>query len=488
MLSSLKRLAKHSAVYGLGHIVTRLVNFLLLPLYTNQLRVDEYGVSQVVYMYLGFMTIVYTFGIDAAFLRYFILSDNKEKRKHIFSTAFWAVAVAGAVFTLLIYLNPETNSRLVISQGVYPKFFRLAGFILLFDAMAFIPFLYLRAEEKSVHFVIVKFLNVIITVGLNIYFVVVLKKSVEGILLANVIASAATFVMLLPILIRQISFVFVWQEFKELLRFGLPYLPSTISVVALDVIDRTILERLVGLESTGIYSAGYKLGVFMNLFVAAFRFAWHPYFLSTSKQENAKEIFAKILTYFTLITSGIFLVISFFIDDIIRLNIFGVTLFGERYWESTRIVPFILLSYILYGMYVNFVVGIHLEKKTKYLPIITGLGAVVNIAANLLLIPKFDMMGAAYAKPIAYVAMTMAMYFFAQRYYRIPYEFSRLVKLAVVVTGLFYLGYYYHGAYSSLMKSGLLLAFPLLLLVIGFFQRKELETISKFFRNKRAKV
>lgn len=488
MLNSLKRLTKHSAVYGLGHIITRLVNFLLLPVYTNQLPTDEYGVSQVVYMYLAFMTIVYTYGIDAAFLRYFILNDDEEKRKEVFSTAFWAVAVVGLAFTCFIFSNAELNSRMVISEGVYSRLFRLASLILLFDALAFLPFLYLRAEEKSVHFVVIKFLNVIINVSLNIYLVVFLKRGVEGILLANVWASAVTVLLLLPILMRRVALIFVWHEFKELLRFGLPYLPSTLSVVALDLIDRYFLERLVGLEITGIYSAGYKLGIFMNLFVTAFRFAWHPFFLATSKQEDAKEIFAKILSYFVVVASGIFLIISFFIDDLVRLNIFGFTLFGSSYWASTKVVPLILLSYLVYGMYVNFVVGIYLKKKTKYLPIVTGVGAVVNVLTNFLLIPRLGMMGAAYAKLFAYTTMAVTLYFFAQRCYIIRYEFGRLLKLAAVVAGLFYFGYNFQGSGENLVKLAMLLSFPLVLFLTGFFERKELEIIKRFLGGKTAKV
>ncbi|NIV92444.1 oligosaccharide flippase family protein [candidate division KSB1 bacterium] len=481
MLNSLKRLTKHSAIYGIGHITTRLVNFLLLPVYTNQIPADEFGVYAVVYMYLAFMTIVYTYGLDAAFLRFFVLSEDTQKRRQIFSTAFWAVVVVGSLLTAIIYLNAATNSRVIISEGLYPNLFRLVSLILLFDALTFLPFLYLRAEEKSLHFVTIKFVNVLINVGLNIYFVVHLKKGVEGILLANVLASAITFALLLPILWRHVSFVFVGSELKELLRFGLPYLPSTLSIVALDLIDRFFLERLVGLEVTGIYSAGYRLGIFMNLFVAAFRFAWHPFFLSTSKQENAKEVFAKILTYFVLIASGIFLMISFFVDELVRFEIFGFTIFGEEYWESTKIVPVILLCYLINGMYVNFIVGIYLEKQTKYLPIVTGAGAIVNILANLLLIPLLGMMGAAYAKFLAYAVMAVCLYLFAQKFYAIHYEFGRLLKLAVVAAGIFYFGYFFQTPWQNWLQLSLVVAFPLILFLTGFFERRELENVKKLF-------
>ena len=475
MLQSLKRLTKHSAVYGVGHIVSRLVNFLLLPVYTNQIETEAFGVYAVVYMYLAFMTIIYTYGIDAAFLRFFILTDDEARRRRIFSTAFWAVALVGASLTCLIYVFAETNSRIIISEGVYPELFRLASLILLFDALAFLPFLYLRAEERSLQFVAVKLINVLVNVGLNIYFVVYLKKGVTGILLANAWASGITFLLLLPIVLRHVAFLFDLSELKELLAFGLPYLPATLSVVALDLVDRAILERLVGLEVTGIYTAGYKLGIIMNLFVAAFRFAWHPFFLSTSKQKDAQEIFARVMTYFLLLGSFMFLTVSFYVDDVVRFELFGVTLFGESYWAGTRVVPVVLLVYLLYGTYVNLTVGLHLEKKTKYFPIITGAGLVINVAANFALIPRLGMMGAAYAKLLAYAVMVVSVYVITRRFYPVPYEFGRLGKLALLVGLAFYVGSRFQGEAEPLLKLLVLVSLPLLLLLIGFFERRELQ-------------
>lgn len=327
-----------------------------------------------------------------------------------------------------------------------------------------------------------KFVNVIINVSLNVIFIVYLQKGVRGIFSANAWASAITFFLLIPVLIKQISFKFYWNDFKELLRFGLPYLPSTLAVVALDLVDRFILEKMAGLEVTGIYNAGYKLGTFMALFVTAFRFAWHPFFLSTSKQENAKEVFSKVLTYFTTIGAAIFLVISLFIDELVRLQLFGFTIFGSDYWDGTKIVPIILVSYLIYGMYVNFVVGIHLEKKTQYLPLITGAGAGVNILANIVLIPKFGMLGSAYATLLGYVVMTSMLYFFARRFYAIQYEFGRLFKVAVVVAVIFYFGYSFRGSWEMVIKFALLLGFPVLLFIAGLIERKEIDKLKGLLR------
>ncbi|MFQ5603269.1 MAG: lipopolysaccharide biosynthesis protein [bacterium] len=470
-------MSKHSAVYGVGFIISRLVNFILLPVYSQILPPDEYGVSAVVFTYLGLMTIVYTFGLDAAFLRFYILSEDQTKQRQIFSSALWSVLLVAGLFTVIGYFYSHAISKFFITEGEHTDLFQIGCLILFFDALAFLPFLYLRAKEKSTHFTLIKFINVIINVGLNFYYIVFLRIGVKGIFLANAWASGVTFILLLPILFRQTSLIFIWDELKELLKFGLPYLPSTLSVVILQTIDRFILERMAGLDVTGIYSAGYKLGIFMSLFVAAFRFAWHPFFLSTSKQENAKAVFAKILTYFTLLAAVLFLIISFFIDDIVRFRVFGYSLIGEKYWGGTQVVPVILLAYLFYGIYVNFVVGIYLKKKTKYLPIITGLGALANIIANVVLIPPFGMMGSAFASLIGFLVMTVALYLTAQRFYTIAYEFVRLLKIAGVVAAVFAAGYFVQGSWTNVIKILLILSLPILLYLTGFFDRRELNAL-----------
>ena len=484
MLSSLKRLSKHSAVYGLGHIVTRVVNFLLLPLYTNKLSAAEFGASAVVYAFLAVMTIIYTYGIDAAFLRYFILNEDRERRKRVFSTAFWAILFVALTLTGIIYGQAEMISGFMIKEGLYANLIRLSSLILLFDALAFLPYLFLRAEEKSVAYTAVKFINVVINVGLNIYFIVYRGEGVEGIFLANVWASGLTFVLLCSILVKQVSFRFDLEDFKALAKFGLPFLPSALSVVLLDLIDRPLIERIAGLEATGIYNAGAKLGMIMALFVAAFRFAWHPFFLSTSKQEDAREIFAKVLTYFTTLTLGIFLFVSFFLDEIVSFKIGGISLIGEAFMAGTQVVPLILLSYVFYGMYVNFMVGIYLEEKTKYLPLITLVGATVNVLTNILLIPKIGIMGAGWARLAGHGVMCTMLYLFAQRFYKIDYEFGRLFKLSAVVAAVFYLGNSAHGSWEHATKIGLLAGTPVFLYLTGFFERRELRTLRRMFNLK----
>jgi O-antigen/teichoic acid export membrane protein len=482
VLDSLKRLSKHSAVYGLGHILARSMGFLLLPLYTNYLPAAEFGVAAVIFAFLALMTIVYTYGIDSAFLRYYILSQEQGERRAVFSTAFWTVAASSLVLSLLMLVAAQPVARLLISEGSFPVLVRLSAGILFFDALSALPFLLLRAEERSIRFASIKFLNVFVNVFFNILLIVYLKQGVKGIFLANLIASATTFLVLLPLIVRHLSVRLSRMTLRELLIFGLPYLPSTLAVVILELIDRFLLERMVGLEVTGLYNAGYKLAMFMALMVTAFRFAWHPFFLSTSKEPHAQEIFSKVLTYFLLGCSVVYLLISIFVDDLVRIQVFGYSFFGAEYWAGTRIVPVVMLGYILYGAYLNFLVGVYLEKKTHYLPFITGAAALTNVVGNLLLIPSFGMMGAAYATVAGYAVMTALLYFFSQRLYPVRYEFGRIFKIVLATALLFYIDRSFNPAWGVALKAGLVVAFPFVLLALGFFEQREVRTIKGWIR------
>jgi O-antigen/teichoic acid export membrane protein len=484
MFSSLKRLVKQSLVYGIGYSLTRFIGFLLLPLYTNCLPTEEYGVAALVFTFLAISNVIFTLGLNTAFLRFFVLADTKEEKKTIFSTVYLSTIFTTVLFAALLFIFSPHLSRLIINQARFSGLIRLSSGILLFDTFSIFPLLILRGEQQSGKFIKISLANVITSFTLNILFIVHLNWGVEAIFRANLIASAVTFLLLSPIIRRYFNLSFSGKIYKELLKFGLPYIPATLSVTLMDLIDRILLGKLTDTGTVGIYNAGYKLGMIMALVVSGFRFAWHPFFLSISKREEAKEVFSKVLTYFLLLTGFIFLAVSFFIDDIVRFRIFGFTVFGPNYWNATQIVPLILISYAFYGIYVNFLVGIYLKKKTQYLPFITGLGAIVNIIGNLLLIPRLGMMGAAYSTLGAYLLMTSLLYFFSQLHYPIRYEWGRLAKIGAVCVLLFYLGQ----LGSSLCfptwgfrcyKIALLIFYPLSLLFIRFFYPLELNKIKQ---------
>ena len=240
--------------------------------------------------------------------------------------------------------------------------------------------------------------------------------------------------MLSPIVIKNLTITFNRQLVYELLRFSLPYIPAGISSNIIQVINRPILTALTDDSTVGVFQANYRLGIFMMLFVSMFEFAWRPFFLQNAKEINAKEIYSKVMTFFVIIASFIFLVLSLFIENIAQYKLpFKGYLIGKAYWGGLNIVPLILLGYVFYGIYINLMAGIYIEKKTKYLPYITGIAAVLNVAINFLLIPVMGMKGSAIATLLSYITMMIGIYVISQKYYYIKYEIKNISIIFVTL-------------------------------------------------------
>jgi O-antigen/teichoic acid export membrane protein len=486
LFQNIKRLFKESAIYGIGHIISRTIQFVLLPLYTTILPREEYGIVGVLFAYIAILMILYTYGLDAAFFRFYILEDGSENRKRLFSTAFFTIMATSILFSSTLYIGADAFTQLVFSKEakalVYnlPLLIRLASGILFFDSVSYLPFLIFRAEQKPGSFVIFKSLHILLTVTGNIILLIILKWGITGIFISNLFASCILFILLSPMTWRHISWTYSKAALIKLVTFGMPFIPLNLAFVIIDMLDRPLLERLAGMEAAGLFNAGSKLGMFMALLIAAFRYAWSPFFLSASKQKDARMIFSKVLTYTILVCAAVFLGISLLINDIVQIRIFGFVLIGKPYWNSTAIVPVLMLASIFYAAYSNFLVGMYLMKKTHILPIITTAGMIGSILANLVLIPRFDIQGAAWARVIAYGIMAVLLYITAQRYYPVRYEWARICKCLFITGFLFILGQMEWARNSLFLKSGFIVSFPFFLLLLGFFNRSERTRIKTF--------
>ena len=481
MFAQIKRLGADTAIYGISTIVGRLLNFLLVPLYTNVLLPAEYGIVATVYSYIAFFAIFYSYGMESAYFRF---ASGKEigDEKDNFSTPFLSIAVSAILFSIIFmfFASPATH-LFQITESYISLIYYTAG-ILLFDSLAIIPFAALRLDRKAKQFAAFKIVNIVSNVILNILTVIVWRWGIEGIFFSNLISSALTFCLLIPLIRQKYRFQFNKLLYSELLKFGLPIIPVGISGILLNIADRPILKMLMDDASVGVYQANYRLGIFMNLVIGMFEYAWRPFFLSHAKDPDAKKLFARVMTYFLFFCSIIFLIITFFINDIIHFEFYGRHLIHSRYWGGLDVVPWILLGYIFSGIGTNLNAGIQIEKKTIYLLPTSLSGSVTNIVLNFLLIPVFGIMGAAYATTIGYAMVAITLYFVVQRFYYIEYEFTRIGKLvitvivAVVTAKLFF--------ESISIKILILLIWFISLAVIGFFESGELQRIKNLFGKK----
>ncbi|MCX6164604.1 MAG: polysaccharide biosynthesis C-terminal domain-containing protein, partial [Ignavibacteriae bacterium] len=350
--------------------------------------------------------------------------------------------------------------------------------ILFFDAIVLVPFAYLRLQHKPKIFALIRITNIVVNVICNLLFILVFHFGIESVFISNLIASVLTFLLLIPIVIKNITFTYNKLLVKELIMFSLPYIPAGISSNIIQVINRPILTALTDDATVGIFQANYRLGIFMMLFVSMFEFAWRPFFLQNAKEANAKEIYSKVMTLFIIVTSFIFFILSLFIDNIAQCRLpFKGYLIGKAYWGGLYIVPIILLSYLFYGIYINLMAGIYIEKKTKYLPYITGVAAFINILFNFLLIPKLNMMGCAIATLLSYIVMVIGIYLVSQKYYFIKYEIKKIVLIFVLLL-VFYTIFLSLGAYGYwYIKTIILILFTLSIFLLKIIDFKSVKAI-----------
>ena len=484
MLDKIKRLGTETAIYGVSTVVGRFLTFILTPIYTYLLpEPGDLGVVAVVYAYIAFLNVAYGYGMESAYFKYgSTLEIGAEKDN--FSVPFFSLCLTSAFFSSLIIWQAEPLARLVNIPGKYLSTVYYAAAILLLDTIAIIPFARLRLQRKATRFATIRLVSIVINVACNLLLLLHFNMGVEGIFIAGCISSASTVLMLLPTILESFTPIFSTPLYRALLRFGLPYVPAGLATMMIQVIDRPILESLTDSTTVGIYQANYRLGIFMMLIVSTFDFAWRPFFLSHATDPDAKPLFARILTYFFLLMMSVFLVLTLFLDDIIKLPIlFGSPLIKETYWSGLPIVPVVLLAYVFLGISNNMVAGIYIEKKTRTLPGITFVGVVINVGANFLLIPRMGIMGAAIATLLSYSAMAVVLYFIVRRFYPVQYEFGRMAKIGLSVALVCVLYLLVEPPFAEpLWKGLLLLLFVVSMNVMRFFEPAEIRGMSRIFR------
>ena len=484
MFDKIKRLGTETAIYGISTVLGRFLNFLLVPFYTNVLQPGEYGTVTYVYSFIAFLNIVYGYGMESAYFKYSSTREIGTPGQH-FSVPFISLGISSLVFSLFLGMSAPAIGDLAGLPNGSSSIVWYSAWILFFDALAIIPFASLRMEGKAKAFAFIKFLNIAINVASNIVLLLVLRTGIEGIFISGVISSAATFLILIPTIMRRFEFSLSRDLYRALLKFGLPYVPAGLATMIIQVVDRPVLRLLTDDAVLGVYQANYRLGIFMMLIVAMYDYAWRPFFLAHAADPHAKVLFARVLTYLVLLMSILFLLLSFAIPEIVHIRILGRYIIHPDYWSGLSIVPVVLLAYGFLGIYNNLIAGIYIENKTSKLPAITFAGAFVNVAANFALIPVLGMMGAALATLLSYVVMAAVLYFIVQRVYPVRYEFGRLAKIAVALLIVFgcslIIGV---GPYRIVWKTLLLVVFCGLIYWMKFLEPAELGEILGMFKTR----
>jgi len=438
---SIRKLGKQSLIYGIGHILARLVTFFLLPLYTNIFSTKEYGVVALFYTFLAFMNVIMRYGLGAAFLKFYVPAD-KDERLVIFSNVIFSLFITGIPFLCIWHLCRDFLSPILLGVNE-PSFITIMGIIIVLDTIWSIPLLGYRAENRPGLFILFSLLNVLVTIVLNLYFIIQKGLGINAIFLSNLIASSLIFILSLPYIYNRFKFSLLSKNtWQNILRFALPFLPAGLFSMFMEVADRYILKYLTDLSTVGIYNAGYKVGMLMMLSITAFNFGWQPFFLEHGKKKNPSELFSRV-SIFALSGFGyIWLLLVIWADELLKIEIAGYAFFGKEFAPALPIIPWISLGYLFYGFYILQTPGIFLKDRPGIAATTRLVGAISNIVLCLLLIPFYDKFGkaetgAAISTCLAFLIMFIMIYYQNKKLYPIQLEWKKIVLLAIFIFGSF---------------------------------------------------
>jgi O-antigen/teichoic acid export membrane protein len=436
-LNPLKKLASQTVVYGVSHTLGRLINFLLVPLYTSLFASDIYGIVAIMYSVVAMAMVMFTYGMETAFFNF---SRQKDSSK-VFSTGIISVTTS-TIIILLIWLTFSQNIANYLETPEFVNLVKLMGFILAFDALNALPLAKIRQTERPLRFSWVKLTNIGLNILFNLYFLMLCPWLVKNgytapfyhadygityIFISNLIASMVSFVMLLPEY-REIIKGFDFGLWKKMMRYAAPLILVGLAGVINETIDRVMLKKLLpsetALADVGKYSAFYKLSIFMTVIIQAFRYAAEPFFFDQADKDDPKPIYARVMLYFVACCSLIFLSVSMFVEPISRLIVLR-----DEYFQHPHVmflVPILLLANLFLGINFNLNIWYKLKDKTMLGAKIAIGAAIATIALNWLLIPMWGIIASAIVTLVVYSAMAWVSYVIGYKHYPIPYNIKMI--------------------------------------------------------------
>lgn len=492
-MSVYKKFLGQTMVYGISTIASRLLNFILTPIFTRSYGASALGVFTKMYAYASMINAILAFGMETTFFRY--LNKYEDKKKQVYNNSFLIVAFISTLFLIigLVLTEPITKWLLNNNMSHYQdqkRYVQYFLWLLFSDAICVIPFARIRADGKPFRYSIIKFVNILSYVLLSLFFIygipLIIKHDLPGaaffqswfrdkwvgyVFIANLIASALTFLLLVPEFLK-VQFKFDSDLFKKMLSYSWPVLVANLSFIINENLDKILLDRYTTEAEVGIYGAVCKLAIFLSIFNMAFRLGAEPFFFSYAKNENAKVTYAKILEYFVIALSILFVALTANIE-ILKYFISRDAKHLAEYWVGLPAVPYLLVGYVCLGIYMNLSIWYRLSDQTRFGLYISLIGAFITIVFNIILIPKFSYMGSAWVSMATYGTMMVISYILGQKYYPIPYNLKKILAYLIISIILVFSSFFVFNR-NIYIGNAMLIVF---IAGIAYFEKNDLKKI-----------
>ena len=447
-MNDIRKLAGQTVIYGFGTVGPRFLNYALMtPFYTRILGLEQYGVVTELYAWMVLALVILTYGMETTYFRF---AGKKAPAGEVYGTAMTSLFFTSVLFLIAISLFMAPVSGF-LGYEQHPEYIRMFAWIVAIDAFSAIPFAWLRNNNRPMLFSALKIINVLVTMVIAFFFLWFAPAQAEKgstwiykiwdpdfqvgyVFVANLAGSAITLLCLVPFIFR-IKPVFDRKLLGRMLSYSWPLLIGGMAGSLNEVLDKILLRRLIGgpegLATVGMYGAGYKVGVLMSLFIQMYRFAAEPFFFEKAGSKDAKETYAVTMKYFVITALILFLGINLYPEAI-------QVLIDEDFRESLIVVPIISMGYLLLGIFINQSIWYKVDDKTIYGAWITFAGVAVTVAVNVIFVPLYGYIAAAWAHVACYLSMVIISYFVGLKYYPIKYETGRILLYIVLAVALLF--------------------------------------------------
>lgn len=496
-MATLKTLAKDTAIYGLSSIVARFVNYLLVPIQTAKFAAagGQYGVITNVYAYTALLIIILTYGMETTFFRF--MNKEGEDPRRVYSTALRMVGTTALVFCVAVVLFRQQIATLM-GYGDRPEYVWVLFVTVAIDAFSAILFAYLRCKHRPVKFASLKIINILLNVALNLLYLIILpalRLNPLGIY-DEAFTLDVAWVFYINFFCTAVTLLLLWKELKgiaagfdrgichRMLGYTWPILVMGLAGQLNQCVSQIIFPYLYdgtpqeAATQLGIYGACIKIAMIMVMITQAFRFAYEPFVFGKSKDSDNRETYAKAMKYYVIFTLLAFLVVMGYID-VLRYII------GPSYWPGLKVVPIVMAAEIMFGVFFNLSFWYKLTDRTIWGAWFSGIGCVMLIAIDVLLIPRFSYMACAWAGFAAYGTSMLVSYFVGQRYYPIAYPVRAILGYVALAVVLF-IGINRSNArlplWAALAVNTVLVAVFAAVIVRRDFPLSSLPVVGKYFR------
>jgi O-antigen/teichoic acid export membrane protein len=486
LTSQLSELSRHSAIYGIGGLMSRFLAVLMLPLYTSYVSTADYGRIELLMTLMAVVVVLIRGGANFGFIRFYFLDSDPDYRRRLVRTVFWTqmgYATAALVFCIAfaqqiaVFLGITARQHKSLPLHGSGASLVIATAVLLWANVNYAQMTNLfRAEKRSVAFTIATVANIIITVGLTVLFVVVRHQGPIGIIVGNLSGTLIVWGVLLAYRSEQLGLQWDGKLLRTMNKFGVPLMGAALAVWVTNFGDRLMISKLLhgqyALTQLGQYSLAYKITSAMVLLFTAFQIAWPAFAYSIEDEGEAKRAFSYVLTYLLLVASWAAVALSLFAPWLVHY-------LGRKptYWPAAEAIPALAFSSVFFAGFIVVTIGAGRTKRTGFNWIAALSGAIINFGLNLYFIPHWGMLGAAWATLIAYAAMMAIRTVSAQKIYPVAYQWKRVAIVifvaAVLASTPKVLGH------SLLLAFAITLAYPLVLAAFGFYLPAERRRIRR---------